>query len=275
VIDALAQSFYWLQYVVLLVMGAALVGVERAWPRRPGQPETRARWVVNVGLYALGLLLLAVVVAPLQAAAIRIGSLPGWGGLGAAPLPDALKVALGVLLVDALQYGLHRLCHAVPLLWQLHQVHHSDEAFDVSTSVRHHPLEVLALTGLNLMLCAALGVPLLSLLVYALLLAPHSLFCHSNVAIPAGVDRVLRWFSVTPDMHRVHHSVRMDEGHRNFGMVFPWWDQLFRTYCAQPQDGSERMRLGLAQEHTLADGEAPRTPGLWASLWQPFARQPR
>lgn len=270
-IDALVQSFSWLQYVVLLVLGAALMGVERFWPRRPEQPGMRARWVVNVGLYASGLLLLAAVVEPVQTAAIRIGSWLGWSGLGAAPLPDALKVALGVLLLDVIQYGLHRLCHALPMLWQLHQVHHSDEAFDVSTSVRHHPFEVLALTALNLMLCAAVGVPLLSLLLYALLLAPHSLFCHSNVAIPAGVDRVLRWFSVTPDMHRVHHSVRMDEGNRNFGMVFPWWDKLFNTYCGQPQEGSERMRLGLAH----AAGETPRKSGLWASLWQPFARQPR
>lgn len=262
-INALAQSFFWLQYVVLVLVGVALMGVERFWPRRLGQPAARARWIVNLGLYALGLLLLAAVVEPVQTAAIRIGSLPGWAGLGATPMPDVLKVVLGVLLVDAIQYGLHRLSHAVPLLWQLHQVHHSDEAFDVSTSVRHHPLEVLALTALNLMLCAALGVPLLSLLFYALLIAPHSLFCHSNLAIPYGVDRVLRWFIVTPDMHRVHHSVRMEEGNSNFGMAFPWWDRLFRSYRAQPQAAHGEMELGLPEQ---------RSAGLLRALAMPFVR---
>jgi sterol desaturase/sphingolipid hydroxylase (fatty acid hydroxylase superfamily) len=263
VIEALAQSFQWIHGALMVAAGGLLVVLERRWPRRAGQVDLRRRWRTNLGLLGLGLLLMVGVGESVQTAAVRIGALVGGSGLVALALPGALKVLLGVLLADAIQYALHRISHALPLLWQLHQVHHADEQVDVSTSVRHHPLETLALFGLNFMLCAALGVPLLSLMLYALLAVLLSLFCHANLALPSGVDRVLRWFIVTPDMHRVHHSVRMDEGNSNFGMAFPWWDRLCRSYCAQPQAGHGAMELGLPQQ---------RPSGLLRALAMPFMR---
>ncbi len=263
--DALVRSFDWIQPLALLFFVVALAVPERRWPRRVGALDAGKRWRTNLGLYALGLVLLWLVMEPVRLAAIRLVSLGAWHGLAALPLPDVAKVLLGVAVADLVHFGLHWLSHHIPLLWRLHQVHHADAQFDVSTSVRHHPLEVLALGALSIMLCAALGVPLLSLLIYALLLVPVSVFCHANVALPPRADAVLRGFVVTPDMHRVHHAARMDEGNANFGMVFPWWDRVFRTYRAQPQHGHEAMVLGLM-------APARSGQGLWASLLLPFAR---
>lgn len=268
-LETLLHHMDTVQYVLLLLGGGLLALLERGWPRRQGQRGAPTRWVVNLGLYGAGVALMATVFGPLQDAAIRLGSAAGWGGLVATAWPGAVKIALGVLLVDLVQFGLHWLAHAIPLLWRLHQVHHADEAMDVSTSVRHHPLEVIVLASLTLMLCAALGVPLLALALYAVLQLAHTLFCHANIALPPALDRWLRLVLVTPDMHRVHHSVRLDEGNANFGMVFPWWDHLFRTYCAQPAQGHQAMRLGLA------DGEGRGEPGLWRALWLPFAGRER
>lgn len=208
-----------------------------------------------------------------RACADRCGAT--WGVLGVdrvgrGALPDVPKIVIGVLLVDAIQYVLHRASHAIPLLWRMHQVHHADAAFDVTTSVRHHPLEVVALAALTLMLCAALGMPLVSLLFYAVLQLVHTAFCHANVAIPLRWDRRLRWVMVTPDMHRVHHSDRMDEGNSNFGMVFPWWDRLMGTYCAQPTLGHQGMHLGLANDNN----NDARPDRFWRALIQPFGKLP-
>lgn len=263
-LDAVLRSLDWVQYAVLAALWAVFAWWERLAPRRTGQGSVRVRWRINLGLYLVGVVFMLGVYEPVQTAAIRLGARTGWGGVAALDWPDALKIVLGILLVDLIQYLLHGLSHRVPLLWRLHQVHHTDEAFDVSTSVRHHPLEVLVMTALVLLPSAALGIPLLSLLWYALLQLAHTLFSHANVALPERLDRVLRWFVVTPDMHRVHHSARMDEGNSNFGMVFPWWDRLLRTYCAQPAQGHQAMRLGLTDALV-----APRQ-GLWPALWQPF-----
>lgn len=222
------------------------------------------RWGVNLGLYALGLALLWACIEGLEQAAVRIGSQFAGGGLATAPMPDWLKIALGVLLVDAIQYALHRLAHWIPLLWRAHQVHHADVDLDVTSAVRHHPLETLAMTALSLLLCVALGLPLLSLLLYSLVALPLALFCHANIAIPAPVDRWLRWCIVTPDMHRLHHSVLMDEGNSNFGMAFPWWDRLFGTYRAHPMQPHATMPLGLS-----LSSKRQKT-GWWRSLWLPF-----
>lgn len=259
---ALLSTWQWLEYALLLLVGGALAWMEWQQPKRQAAPNRRRRWAVNLSLYALGAGLTLLVLEPMRQAAIRLGSLLlQGGGLGALALPGLFKVLLGIVLADAMQYWLHRLSHAIPLLWRLHQVHHADEVLDVSTAIRHHPLEALVLTALTLMLSAALGVPVLSLLIYALLQWTHALFCHANVALAVPLDRMLRYCIVTPDMHRVHHSARMDEGNRNFGMVFSWWDWVFHSYQAQPRAGHEGMVLGLATK---------QGQGVWASLVQPL-----
>ncbi|MCO5357804.1 sterol desaturase family protein [Acidovorax kalamii] len=259
------EHFDWGQYALFAVLLCVLVVVEHFWPRRKMSGGAWGRRRVNLLLYGVGGLLMWWVAEPVQTAAVRMGASLGWAGLAGAALPDILKIVIGVLLVDVIQYALHRASHAIPLLWRMHQVHHADAAFDVTTSVRHHPLEVMALAALTLMLCAALGLPLVSLLLYAVLQLVHTAFCHANVAIPLPWDRALRWVMVTPDMHRVHHSERMDEGNSNFGMIFPWWDRLLRTYCAQPALGHQDMHLGLANDSARPDG-------FWRAVCQPFGK---
>ena len=267
-LEAVLRSMEWLQYVALAGLWGLLLLAERWAPRRSAQAGVWARWRVNLGLYALGVVVMLAVQDTVQPAAIRLGSQTGWGGLAAMDLPDGLKIVLGVCLADLIQYGLHWLAHRVPVLWRLHQVHHADVGFDVSTSVRHHPLEVLVLTVLTLLLCAAVGMPWVSLVLYGGVHMLHSAFCHANIALPPPVDRWLRQGLVTPDMHRVHHSANMGEGNRNFGLVFPWWDRLLGTYVDQPALGHEGMALGLA------DAEARHKTGWWRSLRLPFERLP-
>ncbi|GAA4426359.1 sterol desaturase family protein [Acidovorax lacteus] len=252
---------------LLLVWGGLLALAEARWPRRPGTAQVRTRWPVNLGLYAAGAAVLASgLLQPLEQAALQLGSRLGAHGIAGLPWPDTAKIALGVLAIDAVQYLLHRLSHAVPLLWRLHQVHHADIAMDVSTSVRHHPLEVAVLLLLTLVACAALGVPVVSLLLYLALQVTHTVFCHANLALPPRLDAALRWIFVTPDMHRIHHSRIEAEGQRNFGMVLPWWDWLLRSYQAQPRTPHERMGLGLD------DADPTRDLGWWGSLALPLKR---
>lgn len=254
---------------LLVVCASAVLGASEAiWPRQLTKPVRMRRWPVNLGLYATGLGLVVWGAGPLNDAAIRWGAGLGWGGVAAAPWPDAAKVLLGLVVIDLLQYFLHRLSHAVPLLWRLHQVHHADEQFDVSTSVRHHPLETLVLSVFTLMGCAALGVPVLSLMMYLSLQIVHAGFCHSNLAVPPRADLWLRQVVVTPDMHRIHHSVHEREGQRNFALIFPWWDRLFGTYQETPADGHLAMRVGLP--YTRRD----RDTGWWGSLILPIRVHP-
>jgi sterol desaturase/sphingolipid hydroxylase (fatty acid hydroxylase superfamily) len=267
-IQAVMDHFEWGQYVLFSLVLGILALTEHFWPRRTAGKGHKGRIRVNLLLYGLAGLLMWWVAEPVQTAAVRLGASLEWSGLAGSALPGVPKIVIGVLLVDAIQYLLHRASHAIPLLWRMHQVHHADTAFDVTTSVRHHPLEVVALAALTLMLCAALGMPLVSLLFYAVLQLVHTAFCHANVEIPLHWDRRLRRVMVTPDMHRVHHSERMDEGNSNFAMVFPWWNHLMGTYCAQPALGHEDMVLGLAHDNDA------RPDGFLRALSQPFGKLP-
>jgi sterol desaturase/sphingolipid hydroxylase (fatty acid hydroxylase superfamily) len=242
-----------LEHLELITQGclaaglAAFTWLEMQAPRVPSPRDRWSRWQTNVVLYVLTAVLMAAAFAPLSGQAIQWASLTGWGGLAATDWPTPVKVGLGVLLMDLYQYLLHVGAHYVPWWWRLHKIHHSDTSMDASTSVRHHPLEVLVNGFVLVLMLAFSGVPIYSILLYTFVQLLHGLFCHANLALPQRVDRWLRWFVVTPDMHAVHHSIQLDEGNSNFGMVFPWWDRVFRSYCAQPQQGRLGMRLGIAE----------------------------
>ncbi|MEZ5394151.1 MAG: sterol desaturase family protein [Bryobacterales bacterium] len=169
-----------------------------------------------------------------------------------------------MLAFDLAIYFQHVMFHAVPLLWRLHRMHHADLEFDVTTGLRFHPIEILISMGIKLALVAALGPPALAVLTFEIILNATSMFNHGNVRIPARVDRVLRWLLVTPDMHRVHHSVLPNETNSNFGFNLPWWDRLLGTYCAQPRYGHERMTIGIDQYRKRSDLRLDRM------LLQPF-----
>jgi sterol desaturase/sphingolipid hydroxylase (fatty acid hydroxylase superfamily) len=143
--------------------------------------------------------------------------------------------------------------HAVPALWRLHRMHHADLEFDVSTGLRFHPVEILLSTGIKFAVVAALGPPAIAVLVFEVLLNATAMFNHSNIRLPERIDRILRLLVVTPDMHRVHHSIHPNETNSNFGFNLPWWDRLLGTYRPQPRDGHEGMTIGIEQFRTRRD----------------------
>lgn len=228
-----------------LLAFAALAAWEHAAPRRERAVPRRLRWPHNLALLAVDVAVLRVL-APGAAIAVAVAAeANGWGLLNAAPMPAWAAVVASVVLLDLAIYFQHVTFHAVPLLWRLHRVHHSDLDLDVTTGTRFHPVEILISTGFKCAAVAAIGAPALGVFVFEVLLNALAMFNHSNIRIPAGADRVLRWLVVTPDMHRVHHSVAHNESSSNFGFNAPWWDRLFGTYRDQPALGHEAMSVGV------------------------------
>lgn len=231
-----------------LFLGVFLVMAlwERYLPRRQHKVQRQQRWPNNLALVALGTLVVRWVF-PFSAVALAWQvQAKGWGLLNHAQLPWGIAVVLALLALDFAIYCQHRLFHAVPWLWRLHRVHHADIEFDVTTGIRFHPLEVLLSMGIKWGVIAVLGAPALAVLLFELLLNTSSLFNHGNVKISERVDRWLRWALVTPDMHRIHHSIRVEETNSNFGFNLPWWDRLLGTYRKSPQDGQTTMTIGLS-----------------------------
>jgi sterol desaturase/sphingolipid hydroxylase (fatty acid hydroxylase superfamily) len=188
----------------------------------------------------------------------------GWGLLNQLSIPTWIVTILAVLALDFAIYLQHVLFHAVPALWRLHRVHHADLEFDVTTGVRFHPFEIVISMAIKLLLILALGPSAMAVLIFEILLNGTSLFNHSNVRLPSRLDAVLRLFIVTPDMHRVHHSILPSETNSNFGFNLPWWDWILGTYLAQPSAGHTGMTIGIEQFRTGRD--------LWLDrlLFQPF-----
>jgi sterol desaturase/sphingolipid hydroxylase (fatty acid hydroxylase superfamily) len=263
--NTLVQYFDVVTQVLLAAGLAVFLVLERRKPRLPAQTALAGRWYTNVSLYAIGAVLIVFGFDFLGEHAIQWGGLLEWGGLAATTWPTWIKVSLGLVLMDFLHYAVHVLSHYVPWWWRLHKIHHSDNAMDASTAIRHHPIETLTNAFVVLFALAAVGMPVYAILLYALLQPLHSLFCHANLALPPAIDRWLRLLVVTPDMHATHHSIRLDEGNSNFGMVFPWWDRLFRTYCKRPAQGMAALQVGITE---LAQ-QAP--PGMLGLLGLPFA----
>ncbi len=216
-------------------------------PWRQRSTHKRMRWYSNMGLLGLGTVLLRVVF-PLAAVGVAaIAQAQNWGLLHLISLPRWQTLVLSIVGLDFAVYLQHVLFHALPTLWRLHQVHHTDPDFDVTTGVRFHPLELLLSMAIKIAIVGFLGTPVIAVLIFELLLNATSLFNHGNVRLPVRVDRLLRWMIVTPDMHRIHHSVIPQESNRNFGFNLPWWDYLFGTYQQHPSAGYQKMGVGLAE----------------------------
>jgi sterol desaturase/sphingolipid hydroxylase (fatty acid hydroxylase superfamily) len=216
-------------------------------PRRPLTVGRAPRWASNLGLVVLNTLAARLLIPLGAIGAAELAERWGWGLFNTTAGPGWLAVILSVVILDLLIYWQHVLFHAVPLLWRLHLVHHADLDFDATTGVRFHPIEILLSLAIKMGAVLLLGVPALAVLLFEILLNATAMFNHGNVRLPAGLDRLLRLIVVTPDMHRVHHSVQMRETNSNFGFNLPWWDYLFGTYRAQPAEGHESMTIGLEQ----------------------------
>ena len=231
-------------------------GLERLLPRRR-QGKWSERRFSNLALAALNTAVVRFLVPVTAVSTALLAEQHGWGLLAGLPLPGWLTFVLAMVLLDAAIYFQHVLFHAVPVLWRLHRVHHADHEMDVTTGVRFHAVEIVLSALLKIAVVGMLGPPAAAVVLFEVILNASSLFNHSNVRLPQLVDRVLRFVLVTPDMHRVHHSINPAEANSNFGFNLPWWDYLAGTYRAQPAAGHAAMRLGIAELGSIRDESLP------------------
>jgi sterol desaturase/sphingolipid hydroxylase (fatty acid hydroxylase superfamily) len=217
-------------------------------PRRPRPLPRRRRWPANLGIVVLNTVIVRLLFPAAAVGMALSAQSGGWGLLNRYEIPAWAAVAAGIVLLDLAIYLQHVMFHAVPALWRLHRMHHADLDIDVTTGARFHPVEIVLSMLIKFAAIAALGVPPAAVLLFEVLLNATSMFNHGNVRIPSALESVVRWLVVTPDMHRVHHSIERDETNSNFGFNLSLWDRLFGTYKAQPDAGHERMSIGI-REH--------------------------
>jgi len=228
------------------VMTGVVIREVRA-PRRQPAFSCRVRWFGNFSVFILDTLILHLVL-PLGAVALAAATAEHSRGLlnhVSAPLP--LAIAGSILALDGLHYLKHIVLHKLQLCWRFHRMHHTDPDFDFTTGIRFHPFESIVTALTTLAAIAALGIPIAAVVLFETLLVVMTLIVHGNISYPAALDKVLRILLVTPDMHRIHHSARLPETDRNYGVIFSCWDRLFGTYVAQPLNGQEGMTLGLPE----------------------------
>lgn len=216
-------------------------------PRRAMVTARLKRWLGNLGIVAVSSAAVRIVFPVAAVGLATIAEQRGWGILNQVALGEPAALVIALILLDLAVYLQHVMFHAAPLLWRLHMVHHSDMDIDVTTGVRFHPIEILLSMCIKFSVIVALGPAALAVLIFEVTLNATAMFNHSNIRLPLLLDRYLRWIVVTPDMHRVHHSVLKNETNSNFGFNIPWWDRLFATYRDQPAAGHAHMVIGLLQ----------------------------
>lgn len=255
--------------VIRLAAFAGVLAIMLLWeglaPRRAPAAGNWVRRLNNLALVAIDTFLLRLAFPVLAVAFAVQMEQRGIGLFALLPLPHWLAVALAILLLDLAIYWQHRLFHSAPWLWRLHRVHHADPAFDTTTALRFHPLEITVSMLIKLAVVAAMGAPPLAVLLFEIILNATALFNHGNVSLPAALEARLRWLLVTPDLHRVHHSVLGREMNRNFGFNMSVWDRWFGSLAAQPREGHSGMIIGLP------DFRGSRAQWLDRLLLQPFA----
>lgn len=244
----------------LTIRAAAFLGIfipmavwEAMAPRRERTIPRLVRWSNNLGIVAIDTILVRLAFPAAAVGLAVVAEERGWGLLSILAAPGWLAFVASIVALDLAIYLQHVMFHAVPALWRLHRMHHADLEFDVSTGLRFHPVEILLSMGVKLAVVAALGPPAVAVLAFEILLNATAMFNHGNVRLPEALDRALRWIVVTPDMHRVHHSILPAETNSNFGFNLPWWDRLLGTYRAQPRDGHDAMTIGIEQFRTRRD----------------------
>jgi len=234
-----------IRFAAFGVFFAAFALWELVAPRRLLGIGRWRRWPNNLGILIVDILTVRILIPTAAVGAALYASGNGWGLINFLHLRLSVAALIGVLALDLAIYLQHVVFHKVPWLWRLHRMHHADLDIDVTTGVRFHPVEILISLGIKIAVILALGIPVVAVILFEVLLNVTSMFNHSNVRMPAWLDRALRFLLVTPDMHRVHHSVLRHETDSNFGFNLPWWDRLFGTYRPQPEAGHTGMTIGL------------------------------
>jgi len=227
----------------------AVLAIMATWelvaPRRALTASKLCRWGGNLTIVMLNTVIARLFFMGGVVVTAAMAQERGWGLLNLVDGPPWLEVAAAIIALDFIIYWQHQLFHEVPMLWRFHMMHHSDLDLDVTSGVRFHPVEIVISTAIKALSVLTLGVAPLAVVIFEVVLNASSLFNHSNVRIPLAIDHVLRWFVVTPDMHRIHHSAAVRETNSNYGFNVPWWDRLFGTYCEEPALGQLGMKIGL------------------------------
>ena len=216
-------------------------------PRREQLVSKKLRWMHNLAIALLDTVIIRLLLQVVPVSLALLAQHRGWGLLNKIDLPSSVEVVVAVIALDLTIYLQHVLFHFIPFLWPYHLVHHVDLDLDVTSGVRFHPIEIIISMGIKLTALTLLGAPPLAVLIFEILLNGTSMFNHSNISIPLTFDSIIRLLIVTPDMHRVHHSVMLKETNSNFGFTLSWWDRLFGTYQAQPLKGHQDMIIGTVR----------------------------
>ena len=214
-------------------------------PKRALTVSKTVRWMNNLGLVFFNSFILRVLFPVVAAGLATIATYNGWGLFNYFAVPFWLAVITSIIIMDFVIYIQHVMVHAIPVLWRLHRVHHADLDFDVTTGSRFHTLEIILSMLIKFATILLLGPPIVAVIIFEVILNATAMFNHGNISLPKIIDKYLRLFVVTPDMHRVHHSVEDDEANSNFGFSLPWWDRLFGTYRDQPRAGHKGMTIGI------------------------------
>ncbi len=257
-----------IRFGVFLGLFALFATAEALAPRKKRRQSRRNRWFTNISITVLNTVMLRALAfgLPLLAVGAAVdANANGWGLFNWLQWPAWIEIVAILLFLDFAIWAQHLITHKIPVLWRLHRVHHSDVDIDVTTAVRFHPIEIGLSMLLKIGLVYLLGPPAMAVILFEIILNSTAMFNHSNLALPLSIDRAVRRVLVTPDMHRVHHSVHRQEHDSNYGFSLSIWDRTFGTYVAQPVDGHDDMDIGLRWQD-----ERPSKLG-W-SLRLPFDR---
>lgn len=239
-----------LRIIVFIFIFSVMAGWEMALPRRARTLTRMRRWSTNLAIFGLATLfvrLLAFLAVPVAGAVAALQAQRlGWGLFNYTDLPTWSEFILAVMLLDLAVWFQHVVSHHVPLIWRFHRVHHADRDFDLTTALRFHPVEIALSALYKVGIIFLLGPAALAVIAFEILLNGSAMFNHANVKLPLWLDTWLRCLFVTPDMHRVHHSIHKNEHNTNFGFFLSLWDRAFRTYRAQPRNGHTGMEVGLS-----------------------------
>lgn len=222
--------------------------VEFLLPRKERTQPRASRWLTNMGIVVIDSLAVRLIFPIVAIGVAEIANQNGWGLFAFTEWPLWLEVTLAVILLDMAIYGQHVASHKIPMLWRVHRVHHADRDIDATTGIRFHPIEIVLSMVYKFAVVILLGAPALGVFIFEVLLNGSAMFNHANVRLPRWLDSALRWIVVTPDMHRVHHSVIVKETDSNYGFCLSIWDRMFQTYIPQPEKGHDGMVIGL-DEH--------------------------
>jgi len=255
-----------IRLIIFLVVFAVFGLWEIIAPRRDRHYSKGLRWLNNLSISIINVIITRIAIPITLVFVADIAQSSSIGLLNIIELPALLTIVIAVLLLDLAIYIQHIIFHKVPFLWRLHRMHHADLDFDVTTAIRFHPIEIVLSLAIKMLIVLLIGAPMIAVLIFEVLLSTTSLFNHANIRMTKNVDKLLRLFVVTPDMHRVHHSAVKGETNSNFGFNLPWWDHIFKTYRAQPKAGHDDMTIGLEYFRDPSELRLDRL------LLQPFKR---